>query len=132
MTDLVAGRIGAMFSPASTVLQHVESGALKALASTEKQRTAAAPDLPTVGEAGLPGFDTSVWFALMAPAGTPQSIIQTLSQAVEKALRSEEVVSVFKKQGIDPLVGGPDDLAKYIESESRKWEKVAREAGLKR
>jgi tripartite-type tricarboxylate transporter receptor subunit TctC len=131
VTDLIAGRTSMMFSPASSVLPHVEAGSLKALASTEKSRTEIAPHLPTVAEAGLPGFDTSVWFGLMAPAGTPPEIIDRLEKAVAEALRSEQVASALKRQGIDPLPGGPEAFAKHTEAETRKWGDVIRQAGVK-
>jgi tripartite-type tricarboxylate transporter receptor subunit TctC len=89
VTDLLAGRTAAMFSPASTVLQHVKDGKLTALASTQLKRAGSAPELPTMDEAGLKGFDTGVWFGLMAPTGTPKEIIDKLAQAVNEALKHD-------------------------------------------
>src|SRR6476620_9073500 len=82
MTDLLGGRVMAMFSPASTALPHIKAGTLRALAASSARRTSVAPDLPTVAEAGLPGFETSVWFGLLAPAATPRDIIERLNKEV--------------------------------------------------
>jgi tripartite-type tricarboxylate transporter receptor subunit TctC len=124
VTDLLAGRVQVMFSPASTVLPQVGAGKLEALASTEIRRTSAAPDLSTMDEAGLPGFDTSVWFGLLAPAGTPPQVIATLNRAVNEALASEDVLARLRVQGMDPLGGTPQDFAHTIASETDKWARV--------
>jgi tripartite-type tricarboxylate transporter receptor subunit TctC len=130
VTDLLAGRVQVMFSPASTVLPQVAAGKLKALASTELRRTSAAPDLPTMDESGISGFDTSVWFGLLAPAGTPPQVIATLNRAVNEALASEDVQARLRVQGMDPLGGTPQDFAHTIASETGKWARVISRAGL--
>jgi tripartite-type tricarboxylate transporter receptor subunit TctC len=130
VTDLLAGQVQVMFSPASTVLPQVAAGKLKALASTELRRTSAAPDLPTMDEAGLPGFDTSVWFGLLAPAGTPPQVIATLNRAVNEALASQDVLARLRVQGMDPLGDTPQDFAHTIASETNKWARVISAAGL--
>lgn len=132
VTDLLAGRTVAMFSPASTVLQHVKEGKLVALASSQLKRAGSAPELPTMDEAGLKGFDTGVWFGLMAPAGTPKEVVDKLAQAVNEALKNDEVLARLKQQGIDPLGGTPDEFAHYVASEIKKWADVASAAGLKK
>ncbi len=132
VTDLLAGRIQVLFSPASTVIQHVQAGKLVALASTEAKRTAAAPDLPTMAEAGLPGFETGLWFGLLAPAGTPKAAIDKLNRAGNEALKTEEVTKVLAPQGIDLVGGSPEDFARYLESELKRWSEVAAAAGLKK
>ncbi|MPZ55247.1 MAG: tripartite tricarboxylate transporter substrate binding protein [Rhizobiales bacterium] len=130
ITDVIAGRVPVMFSPASTALPHIKSGALVALASTRPQRTAAAPDLPTMDEEGLKGFDTGVWFGLMAPAGTPKAIIDKLADATNKAVDSKEVIKALHQQGIDTIGSTPEEFARYIASETKKWAKVIEAAGL--
>ena len=105
VTDLLAGRIQVLFSPASTVLPHVHDGKIVALASTEAKRTGAAPDLPTMQEAGLPGFETGLWFGLLAPAGTPPAVVDKLNRAANEALKAEEVTKALAPLGID-VVGG--------------------------
>jgi tripartite-type tricarboxylate transporter receptor subunit TctC len=131
-TDLLAGRVTMMFSPASAVISQVEKGSLRALASAASKRPAILPNLPTMAEAGMPDFDTSIWFGLMAPAGTPRDIIDKLAHAAREALATNEVVTAWRPQGIDPLSGGPDEFARHIESESKRWSVVAQAAGLKK
>ena len=132
VTDLLAGRIQLLFSPASTVIQHVHDGKLVALAATEAKRVAIAPDVPTMAEAGLSGFATGLWFGLLAPAGTPREAIDKLSAAANEALKADEVAKALHPQGIDLLGGTPDDFARYIDSEMKSWDSVARAAGLKK
>jgi tripartite-type tricarboxylate transporter receptor subunit TctC len=130
VTDLLAGRIQLFFSPASTVLQHVRDGKLIALASTEAKRAAVAPDLPTMSEAGLPGFETGLWFGLVAPAGTPKEIINKLARAANEALQADDVAKALVPQGIDLVGGSPEDFARYIDGEMKRWATVAQAAGL--
>jgi tripartite-type tricarboxylate transporter receptor subunit TctC len=132
ITDLLAGRIQLFFSPASTALQHVRDGKLIALASTEAKRAAVAPDLPTMVEAGLPGFETGLWFGLVAPAGTPKEIIDKLARAANEALQADGVAKALVPQGIDLVGGSPEDFARYIDGEMKRWATVARAAGLKK
>jgi tripartite-type tricarboxylate transporter receptor subunit TctC len=132
VTDLIAGRTQVMFSPASTVLQYVASGQLKALASSERERASAAPELPTVAESGLPGFDTSVWFGLVAPAGTPPGIIGKLSRAIDQALENDEVTIPLHIAGLDIKGGTPQAFGGFIAAETRKWNDVVVAAGLRK
>jgi tripartite-type tricarboxylate transporter receptor subunit TctC len=132
ITDLLAGRIQLVFSPASTVVQHVRDGKLVALATTEKKRAAIAPDVPTMSEAGLPGFDTGLWFGLLAPAGTPKAAIDKINAAANQAIKSEQAIKALQPQGIDLLGGTPDEFTRYIASEMERWNKVAHAAGLKK
>jgi tripartite-type tricarboxylate transporter receptor subunit TctC len=132
VTDLIAGRTQVMFSPASTVLQYVASGQLKALASSERERSSAAPDLPTVAESGLPGFDTSVWFGLVAPAGTPSDIIAKLSRAADEALVNDEVTVPLHAAGLDIKGGTPQAFGSFIAAETKKWNDVVVAAGLRK
>ena len=132
VTDLLAGRTSMMFSPASAVVSQVETGKLKALASAAAKRPSIAPNLPTMAEAGMPDFDTSIWFGLMAPAGTPREIVDKLARAAREALQSEDVLAALHPQGFDALSGGPDDFARIIQSEIKRWGEVAQAAGLKK
>jgi tripartite-type tricarboxylate transporter receptor subunit TctC len=131
VTDLLAGRTQVMFSPASTVLQYVESGQLKALASSEATRASAAPDLPTVAEAGLPGFDTSVWFGFMGPTGLSQEVIEKLSRAIGEALGNGEVTKPLRAAGLDIKGGTPEEFGSFIVTETKKWNGVVTAAGLR-
>ena len=132
VTDLLAGRIQVMFSPASTVLQYVESGQLKALASSEAARASAAPDLPTVAEAGLPGFDTSVWFGIMGPTGLSHEVTEKLARAIGEALGNDEVTKPLHAAGLDIKGGTPEQFGAFIADETKKWNGVVTAAGLRK
>jgi tripartite-type tricarboxylate transporter receptor subunit TctC len=132
LTDLIAGRISLMFSAASTTLPYVEAGKLVALAMAQPKRAASAPDIPSMMEAGLPGFDTSVWFGLLAPAGTPPEIVAALARAANAALTSADVIAPLRAQGIEPIGGSPAEFAAYISSETAKWAPVVQAAGLRK
>jgi len=129
-TDLIAGRISMVFSPASTIAPHITSGSVKALAAATAKRAGLFPDLPTIAEAGLPGFDSGIWGGLMAPAGTPRAVIDRLARAADAARKTAEVQSVLRNAGIDPLGGTPEDFAQLIQGEIEKWAEVAKAAGL--
>jgi len=131
VTDLLAGRVSFMLGVASTIMPHVEAGRLKALASSSAKRAQIAPNIPTIAEAGLPDFDASVWFGLVAPAGTPRAVIDKLAAAANKALESEDVVAKLRKQGFEPLGGPPDEFARFIAREIDKWSAAAKAAGMK-
>ncbi|AMN40792.1 Bug family tripartite tricarboxylate transporter substrate binding protein [Rhodoplanes sp. Z2-YC6860] len=131
-TDLLAGRVQIMFSPASAVVAQVESGKLKVLASATAQRTGILPNVPTMAEAGMPDFVTSIWFGLMAPAGTPREIVDKLARAAIEAAKSPEVITSWRPQGIDPMIAGPDQFAKFVSQEVTRWGEVASAAGLKK
>ena len=132
VTDLIAGRTAVMFSPASAVIAQVEAGKLIALASAAAKRPSIAPDLPTMAEAGMPDFDTSIWFGLMAPAGTSPEIVDKLARAVPEAIKSSEAQTALRSQGFDPLTGGPEEFARFIVAETAKWNEAAKAAGLKK
>ncbi len=131
-TDLLAGRVSMMFSPASAVIAQAKEGKLKLLATGTGVRLGVLPDLPTMVEAGVADFETAIWFGLVAPAGTPRPVIDKLAKAVNEATAAPEVAKAWEPQGILPLKGGPDDLARYIASETRRWGEAAAAAGLKK
>jgi tripartite-type tricarboxylate transporter receptor subunit TctC len=131
MTDLLTGRTSLMFAPASTVVNFVKEGKLRAIASTGLQRSALMPELPTVAEAGLPGFESSVWFGLLGPKGLPPAIAKTLEESILAAASSPEVKAQFAKQGIDVIPRNHADFSAYIKSEDAKWAKVIKDRGLK-
>jgi tripartite-type tricarboxylate transporter receptor subunit TctC len=131
VTDLLAGQVQLMFSPASSVLQYVRAGKLKALAVTSPKRTAIAPELPTLDELGLKGFDTSVWVGLVAPNGTPPEAVAKLRSAAHAALESAEVERAYKAQGIDVVKTSGDEFAQYLRSEAARWSKVVQATGMK-
>jgi len=131
MSDLLAGRTTVMFVPASTVMQYVNTGKLKALASTGLKRTFVAPDIPTLNEQGLVGFESTVWFGLMSPLGTPEAIERTLNKAIELAIQSPEVQTQFKALGIDSTYLNNKEFLAYIKSENDKWAKVIKSSNIK-
>lgn len=132
VTDLLGGRVQVMFSPASSVLQHVQDGALTALASTQPRRASVAPNLPTISEAGLPGFDTTGWFGLLAPTGTPQDIVDRLERATRAAMKSDEFTTPMRVQGFDIEDVTPAEFAAFLRRDIAKWGRVAVAAGLKK
>jgi tripartite-type tricarboxylate transporter receptor subunit TctC len=132
MTDVLAGRVPMMFGPASTVWTNVQAGKLKALAVTQAKRAALAPNVPTMGEAGVPGYGAGIWMGLLAPAGTPRAIIDKLAAAANAALKSDEVLGALRRQGVEPRGGSPDEFARFVAAELKKWAAVAAAAGLKK
>jgi tripartite-type tricarboxylate transporter receptor subunit TctC len=132
MTDVLAGRVPLMFGPAATVWPNVQAGKLKALAVTQATRASIAPDVPTIAEAGLPGYSAGIWMGMVAPAGTPTDIVNKLSRAAIEALKSEEAVALMRNQGLDPLGGTPADFARLIDGELKKWAGVVQAAGIKK
>ena len=131
-TDLLAGRVAMIFSPASAVIPHAKEGKLKLLATGTGMRLAILPDLPTMVEAGVADFEAAIWFGLVAPAGTPRPVIDKLAKAASEATAAPEVARAWEPQGILPLKGGPEDLASYVASETRRWGEAATAAGLKK
>lgn len=124
VTDLIAGRIQVMFSPATTVVGLMKQGKVKALAITQSKRAKIAPDLPTLAEAAIPGFDTSIWFGILAPAGTPSPVIAKLNKSINETLKDPALLKNFGRQGLDPLGGTPEEFATYIKSETERWAHV--------
>jgi tripartite-type tricarboxylate transporter receptor subunit TctC len=114
-----------------TALPHIKSGKLRALAVTSPKRSAALPDVPTVAEAGLPGYDSTQWYGVLAPAGTQREIVARLHGAIARALRDEEVGRRLAADGAEPVGSSPEEFAAFIKSETEKWAKVARAAGIK-
>jgi tripartite-type tricarboxylate transporter receptor subunit TctC len=131
INDLLGGQIPLMFANLSAVIGNVRAGQLRALAVTGAQRAAAAPDTPTVVEAGLPGFEASTWFALVAPAGTPRDIRARLNAEVKRALAQADVKQRYADLGMTAEDSTPDSLDGYIKSEIAKWTKVIKDADIK-
>jgi tripartite-type tricarboxylate transporter receptor subunit TctC len=128
--DVVAGRTLMTFSPVSTVVGLLAAGRLRALATTTSKRASALPDVPTMVESGLPGVQTSLWFGLLAPVGTPRPIVDKLAAAARQAMHTPAAIAALRKQGDDPLDAGPDEFAAFMKSEIVRWTKVAHAAGM--
>jgi tripartite-type tricarboxylate transporter receptor subunit TctC len=121
VSDLLSGRITLMFNVAPTLAPHVEAGTLKAFAVAQSKRASIMPDVPTLAEAGMTGYDAGIWIGLLAPAGTPPAIIEKLSAAANDALNTDEVRTALKRQGTDPLGGTPKEFADFIRTDIAKW-----------
>jgi tripartite-type tricarboxylate transporter receptor subunit TctC len=121
LTDLLAGRITLMFNVAATLAPHVKADKLNAIAMAQPKRAGIMPDLPTMDEAGMPGFDVGIWIGLLAPTGTPAAIVDTLSKAANDALKTEPVMKAMKTQGIDAIGGTPKEFATFIRADIDKW-----------
>jgi len=131
LTDLLAGQVDLLFAPSQTVIQHVRAGKLKALATTGARRTETLPDLPTVAESGLPGYEALGWFGLLAPAATPKPIVERLSADANRVLADRDVRSRMIALGADPRGNTPEEFAHFIRADQAKWAKLMREAGIK-
>jgi tripartite-type tricarboxylate transporter receptor subunit TctC len=130
VTDVLAGRIDAMFSPISTAKPHLAAGKLRALAITSPQRSALVPDVPTVAEAGVPGYAAAMWTGLFAPAGTPQTIIDRLSAAATKAAGSPALQGKIRNGGGDAIVMGKKDFSNFVQEDIARWQTVVKAAGI--
>jgi len=131
VTDLIAGQVQVMFDNTPNVLPHVKAGKLKALGVSSKARTPFASDIPTVEEAGVPGYDVGVWFGVLTVAGTPREIVQRLNTEVVKILLSAEIKERFGKMGVEVVAGSPDHFSQFLKSEVARWAKVIQDAGIK-
>jgi tripartite-type tricarboxylate transporter receptor subunit TctC len=131
VVDVLAGQVLVMAPNVLTALPHIKSGKLRALAVTSPKRSAALPDVPTVAEAGLPGYDSTQWYGVLAPAGTQREIVARLHGAIARALRDEEVGRRLAADGAEPVGSSPEEFTAFIKSETEKWAKVARAAGIK-
>ena len=129
--DLVAGQVQMTFSSTVTSIPYVTNRQLRGLAVTSLRRSAAAPSMPTVAESGFPGFESSSWVGMLAPAGTPEAIVNRLQQEVASALKARDVNETLAGMGADPGGLTPKEFGAYFQSEMKKWGTVIREAGLK-
>ena len=129
--ELLAGRIMMSFQIASAVIGQLKAGQLRALAVASDRRTDLLPDVPTMAEAGMPNFNTPLWFGLVAPAGTPRPAVDKLAAAARAAMHAPDAVDLLHKQGFTPEDMGPDQFAAYIKSEIERWSAVAKAAGMK-
>jgi len=131
VTDLIAGQVQVMFDNTPNVLPHVRAGKLKALAVSSKTRSSQAPEIPTVDESGVPGYDVSVWFGVLTVAGTPREIVQRLNAEMVKILASQDVKERFGRMGVDVVAGTPEQFSRFLKSEVARWAKVVQDAGIK-
>jgi tripartite-type tricarboxylate transporter receptor subunit TctC len=130
MADLVAGRVSMTFASVISVRQHVESGRLRLLATSGAKRSASIPDVPTMAEAGVPGYAVDVWYAMFAPSATPRDILQTLNTEVARILNQPAIRAKLAAQGMEPVAESLERTAAYIRAETAKWAKVVKAAKI--
>jgi tripartite-type tricarboxylate transporter receptor subunit TctC len=129
MQDLIAGQVGVSFAGVPNVLGHVRSGRLRALGVTTATRWSELPDVPTLAEAGVPGYEATLWLNVSGPAGMPADIVQRLNNEIAKALKDPEVQNNFRTGGVDAVWMGPQELNAFMRAEYEKWGKVVRDTG---
>ncbi len=129
LTDLVAGRVQMMFSNLLTATPHARAGKLRAIAISGAKRSPQVPELPTVAESGVPGYDLTPWYGVLFPAGTPRAIVMRLNREIGDILTQTEMADRFRTQGIDLATSTPEAFAALIKSEIPKWRKVVRDSG---
>jgi tripartite-type tricarboxylate transporter receptor subunit TctC len=131
VTDLLGGHVPMMFDNMPSALPHVKGGKLRALGVSTSKRSATAPDVPTVAESGLPGFDVTVWFAVLAPAATPRDIVTRLNRVLVKALQGADVREKLASQGAEPIGNTPEQFTAQMKADLAKWAKVVKAANIK-
>ena len=127
----LAGEIAANFPSVPTALPYIKASRLRGVGVTTSKRTQALPDVPSIAEAGVPGYEATQWFGVLAPAGTPRAIVERLHQETTRALRSAEVRDRVIGEGMEVVAGTPEEFAAYIKSETEKWNEVIKSAGIK-
>lgn len=129
LVDLVAGRVQMMFSNLLTTAPHVKAGRLRAIAISTAKRSQQAPDLPTIAESGVPGYDYAPWYGILAPAGTPRAIVMRLNREIGQIINTPEMKERFRKQGIDLVTSTPEAFAELIRREIPKWREIVKKSG---
>jgi len=131
ITDLVAGQLQVMFTVGPAGLPQIRAGRIRGLAVSTAKRSAFAPELPTIAESGLPGFDVFGWNGLLAPAGTPNPVVAKLHEEIVKALRSTEVRERIASFGFEPVGSTPEEFGEFVKADIARWAKVAKESGAR-
>ena len=131
VTDLLGGQIQLMFATIPSVIQHVRSGSLRAIAVTSSRRSPALPEIPTIAESGYPGFEASSWYGFVAPAGTPDPIIRKLHEMIAGIVNMPDINEQLSSQGADPVGSSPEEFGEYMRKETAKWAKVVKASGIR-
>jgi tripartite-type tricarboxylate transporter receptor subunit TctC len=131
ITDLIAGRVDLMFESLASIAPHARQKAIRALGVSGRKRSPAFPELPTIAEAGVPGYEAPIWFGVAAPAGTPRPIVEKLNAAINRAIRSDFFKARYEQIGDEPAGGTPEEFAALIKRESAKWADVVKRSGAK-
>lgn len=130
-TDVLGGQVEVMFDAVTTMVDHIRAGKVKAIATTGKVRSAVLPDVPTMSEAGLPGYEATIWLGLMAPKGTPKAVVDKLNEAVSKIASQPDVKQLWAKQGAVPMIMSPEVFDKYTRDDITKWSALIKSANIK-
>jgi tripartite-type tricarboxylate transporter receptor subunit TctC len=130
-TDVIGGQVEMMFDAVTTMVEQVRAGKVKAIATTGKTRSDVLPDVPTLSESGVPGYEATIWLGIMAPKGTPKAVVDKLNEAISKISSQPEVKQTWAKQGAVPMVMSPEAFEKYARDDIAKWAKVIKTAGIK-
>ena len=131
ITDLIGGSLDAVFTSIPSVISHIQSGRIRALAVTSKKRSAALPDVPTIAESGLAGFAVAPWFGLLAPASTPADVVARINDDVAALMMTKEVIDAFAAQGAEPFRTTPAEFGALLRGDIERWAVVVRESGAK-
>jgi len=131
LVDLMGGQIDIFFDQLSASIGYIQTGRLRALAVTTIKRASAMPELPTIAESGIPGFDSSTWTAIIMPAATPHDVVLKVHGALVKTLRTKVTHDAFARLGAETLESSPEETARYVKDGLAKWTRVVREAGIK-
>lgn len=131
VTAIIAGETDVLFDNLPNVIQHIKAGKMKALAVTGTNRSVLLPELPTVSEAGVPGYEVNVWFGMQLPAGTPRPIVDRLNKDIVQILKQPDVIKMFRDQGVEVIASTPDEFSQVLNKEVPKWTKLIKEADIK-
>jgi len=129
--DIISGQVQMMFDSVPTMAQMIQAGRVRALATSGRTRSAILPDVPTLSEAGVAGYEATLWVGVMAPAGTPQSVVDLLNKAINEILARPEVKAAWEKQGAEPLVMTPGEFGAHVQSEIEKWARIINANAIK-
>ena len=130
LNDLIGGQIDVIFSTIPGALSYIKAGKLRALAVTSADRSAVLPDLPTVAEAGVAGYDAQAWYGFLVPAGTPAPVIDSLNRAINHAAETPTFQRLVKEEGLIKVTGDPGAMDRYVRAEENRWRKIIQDAGL--
>jgi tripartite-type tricarboxylate transporter receptor subunit TctC len=130
-TDVLGGQVNLMFDAVTTMTEHIKAGKVKAIGTSGKRRSSVLPDVPTIDESGLKGYEATIWLGLMAPKGTPPEIVNRLNAAVRKIVSQPDMQQSWEKQGAVPMVMSPQAFDKYVRDDIQKWAKVIHTAHIK-
>jgi len=129
--SVMGGHVHMMFDAITTMTSNVQAGQVKALGTTGTKRSALTPDVPTIAEAGVPGYEATIWLGVMAPAGTPKEIVEKLNGEINKIINRADVKEAWAKQGAVPMVMSPAEFDKYLRADIEKWAHVVKVSGAK-